>query len=67
MSINSKLKEYMDERGIKQSFLCEKTGMTADSVSRILRGSRKISAEEFLKICTVLKLDPRFFETTKIA
>lgn len=62
MTINLKLKDILEERGIKQSYLCEKTGLSADSVSRILKGVRKISAEEFLIICEVLKLDPRIFK-----
>lgn len=62
MKINLKLKDVLEDRGIKQSYLCEKTGLSADSVSRILRGTRKISAEEFLNICEALNLDPRSFK-----
>ncbi len=61
MNVNEKLRQFVEKEGIKQSYICEKTGMTADCVSRIMNSTRKITAEEFLEICTVLKLDPRDF------
>lgn len=64
MNVNLKLKAIIEERGIKQSHICEKTGMTADCVSRILNSTRKISAEEFLKICEVLEIDPKIFKNS---
>jgi DNA-binding Xre family transcriptional regulator len=64
MSINEKLKAIVDERGIKQSYLCQKTGMSADCISRILNSTRKITADEFLNLCDVLEIDPRAFRKT---
>ena len=64
MTVNAKLREFLEKEGIKQSFICEQTGMSPDAVSRILNSNRKITAEEFLNICTVLKLDPRDFLKT---
>lgn len=59
MSINLKLREIVESRGIKQAYICEKTGMTADAVSRILNGTRKITGEELLNLCDLLDVDPR--------
>lgn len=64
MSINLRLKEIVESRGIKQSFICEKTGMTTDAVSRILNGTRKITGEELLSICELLEIDPRILRKT---
>ena len=50
------LVNYIDDRGIKQSFVSEKTGLTADTVSKILGGRRKILADEFLSICRALDI-----------
>lgn len=61
MNINEYINTYMEERGIKQSFLAQKTGISQDAISRILRGVRGISAEEFIKICIVLDIDPNVF------
>lgn len=64
MNINLKFKEIIELRGLKQSYICEKANMTPDSVSRILKNTRKISAEEFLKLCDVLEIDPNVFRQT---
>lgn len=61
MNVNERLKKIVEERGIKQSFLCEQTGMTPDAISRILNSNRKVTADEFLNICQVLNVDPRQF------
>lgn len=61
MNINKYINTYMEERGIKQSFLAQKTGISQDAISRILRGVRGISAEEFIKICIALDIDPNVF------
>ncbi len=50
-----KIKDYLTENGIKQSFLVEKTGMTASTISDICNGVRqKIDAVEYYKICKAL-------------
>ena len=64
MNVNAKLRAVVEKEGIKQSYICEQTGMSADAVSRILNSNRKVTADEFLNICTVLKLDPRDFITS---
>lgn len=61
MTINEKLAEIIAERGLKQSFIAEKTGLKADAVSRILANKRSIQADEFLKICDLLNINPREF------
>ena len=67
MSINKELNDYVTSNGIKQSYICEQTGIHPDIVSRILREARKITAEEFLKICNALNLDPRDFNNPKVS
>lgn len=61
MYINEYINSYMEERGIKQSFLSQKTGISQDAISKILRNARGISAEEFIKICIALDIDPNVF------
>lgn len=62
MNINMQLKQIVEKRGIKQSYLCKQTGLSRDCISRILNSTRKITAEEFLNICYALELDPRSFK-----
>lgn len=59
MSLNQRLREIIEGRGIKQSYICERIGMTADALSRILNGTRKITGEELLSLCDLLEIDPR--------
>lgn len=62
MSVAEKLKKYLDERGIRTSFVAEKAGMNAELLQRSLNGNRKLTADEFASICFVLGLDLGFFQ-----
>lgn len=59
--IGEKIGEYLDENGITQAFLAEKAKMTPISVSMVVNGARKVSAEEYIRICRALKLDLEYF------
>ena len=65
MSINERLSDYVTQNGIKQSYIAQKTGLTADIVSKMLNGNRRILADEFLLICAALKIDPNIFRDKK--
>ncbi len=64
MSLSARIKAYLDDNGIKTSFLVENTGLSRIAVDGIVSGKRKITAEEFLCICDVLNVDPRIFKAT---
>ena len=55
-----RLKEYLDQNGIKYSFVCEKANILAPIMSTILSGNRDIKLMEYYRICKVLKVP---FET----
>ena len=59
--LHKKIKKFMEERGIKQSFLKEYLGVTASTVNALLNGNRGISAEEYFKICDALKVPLDYF------
>lgn len=61
MYINQKLNEYVTDNGIKQIYIVQKTGLSADTISKILKGKRRILADEFLIICAALDIDPNIF------
>lgn len=52
--IGLKVKKYLDEKGIKYSFLSEKIGMPMNLFSPLLNGKRKMSVEEYFTICEAL-------------
>lgn len=53
--------KYIKDNGIKQRMIAEKTGIGECALSAILTRKRKLSADEYEKICVVLKKDPNFF------
>lgn len=52
---------YLKENGIKQSHLCEKTGLTKHCISLSLSNKRKLSVDEYEKICNALNVPYDFF------
>lgn len=59
--IGAKIKEYLSENGIKQSFLAERTGLTPSQVSDICIHDRKIDCIEYYKICRALNVELEYF------
>lgn len=53
--------EYMKQRGIKQTFICNQTGLTKHCISFALNGKRKLSIDEYEKICAALNVPYEFF------
>ena len=52
------------ETTARAAVLSEKTGLSADVISKILRSERKMTAEEFLAICDALDINPNEFRAT---
>lgn len=61
MTINEKIKQYLEEHGIKQAFLVEKTGISHYTISNMLNGKRDIKANELRMISKTLGVDPNIF------
>lgn len=54
--IGAKIKAYLVENGIKQTFLAEKTGLTDSVISDICTKGRRIDCVEYYKICKALNV-----------
>lgn len=63
MTINEMLNDYVNKNGIKQVHIAQKTGIAVNIISKMLKGNRKIQADEFLRICTALNIDPNIFRS----
>lgn len=61
MVVQSKVAQYLKEQGIKQSWLAQKTGLTDNMISGILNGTRKMTADEFVRICKAIGKNPNDF------
>ena len=58
--VGKKIKQYLVDNGIKQTFLAEKTGLSQMAISDICNRDRKIDVVEYAKICKALNVP---FET----
>ena len=54
--IATRIKAYVDGKGIKQSAIASATGMSKSAVSETLNGNRTLTAEEFVRICRFLEV-----------
>lgn len=59
--LGQRIKKYLAENGIKQTFLADKTGFTNSIISDMLSGTRKIETTEYFKICKALDVPFDFF------
>lgn len=62
MKLELRLRKYLKERGIKQSFVAECAGISEKRIYRILDGTSPMRAEEFQNICVkALHVNPQIF------
>ena len=54
MNTGIKIKTYLEERGISQIFLSEKSKIPAAKLSLALNGKRKLTFDEYEAICYAL-------------
>lgn len=59
MKIEEGIKKYIEANGLKQKYVAELSGITENSISRILCGKRRMRAEELLNMCRAFDIDPR--------
>lgn len=61
MPLGEKIKKFIEERGIKQTFLAEKTGLSNSIISKILNDNHSITADTYYAICKALRVDLNYF------
>lgn len=65
VKVQSRISAYLKRMGISQASVCEKTGIRPDSMSAMLNGKRKMTADEFEKICFAIEKSPNDFISAK--
>lgn len=65
--LGQRIKAYLIEKGIKQSFLSDKTNIPMSALNLMLNGNRKIMAEEYFLVCQALDVDFDYFIRNDIA
>lgn len=61
MELYKGIKRYLDEKGIKSTHVCERSGITQNALTLTLNGKRKMLADEYVAICRVLGVPLNFF------
>lgn len=61
MEVNKKIKEYLKDRGISQTWLSIKTGIPYKTINDIVNGVVKVSAENLGKIASSLNVSADIF------
>lgn len=61
MEVNEKLKQYLEEHGISQAFVAEKTGIPYKSLNDMINGRVKVSAENLGRITKCLNVSADIF------
>lgn len=59
---NEKLKELVDERGIKWMWLSQKAGISYKTLNAVKKSRVKIKFDDLAKICEVLDIPLNFFK-----
>ena len=55
------IRQFIEGKGIKQVSVARKAGMTKVSLSESLRGNRRLTADEYVRICDALGVSADFF------
>lgn len=59
--MHERLREYVIRHSISQKALALDTRMTQAKLSQLLNGKRRLTVEDYQRICCALHIDPRFF------
>ncbi|MBC8532161.1 helix-turn-helix transcriptional regulator [Gehongia tenuis] len=59
--VGAAIKAYLDNEGIKYSALAKRTEMPLNTLSAMLNCKRKMTAEEYFRICSALGVDAGYF------
>lgn len=59
--IGKKIKKFLTDNGIKQTYLAKETGLSDSAISDICNNDRRIDCIEYSKICRALNVPLGFF------
>lgn len=62
MNTQERIREYIVTNGMKFNFVAKKSGIPLKTFYRLVNGNKKMSIDEYEKICVKgLSVDPAFF------
>jgi transcriptional regulator with XRE-family HTH domain len=66
MCVGSKIKVYLTDHGITQTFLSNKTGIALPKLNMSLNGNRRLEFDEYERICGALDVGTDKFLEPKL-
>ena len=61
-----RIKNYLNEKGIKQSFLASRSGINDSTLNAKLNGAIRLNADDIELICAALECEPNNFLRPKV-
>lgn len=61
MNVQERVAQYVQNNGIMQKFIADKTGLSPVKVSNILNLNQKMTADELELFCRALRKEPNDF------
>lgn len=61
MMVGLKIKKYMEQHGVDPISLAKELNMPIEILSKKLSGQKKLSAEDYFIICSLLKVNIGYF------
>ena len=65
MQVYEKVRQYIDDQGMKQVAIAEKAGISKTTFNAIMNGKRTMYAEDLRAICLALNVSPELFIEVK--
>ena len=67
MSLTQEIRKYLSENEISQRSISQKANISNNALNLVLNGKRKLSAEEYIRICDALCVPYHRFTRDKSA
>ena len=65
LRVYQKVREYIEEKGIKQVVVAQKAGISKTTFNAIMNGKRTLYADDLRAICIALDVSPEVFIEVK--
>lgn len=65
MLVYEKVRQYIDDHGMKQVAIAEKVGISKTTFNAIMNGKRTMYADDLRAICLALNVSPELFIEVK--
>lgn len=61
MTISDAMRQYIEKNGIKQTYIAQQSGIRPDRLCLILNNKCRLLVDEYLAICSSLKMPYDYF------